>query len=304
MGLFTKTDNSGQTEYRTGRIAGAVATGLGALATVWSSLYVVEQREVGLEVLFGGVNEVNKEPGLYKKWPFVERAITYPLYRQRADVTAQEANLRTKDQMRVEGGIFVDYEIDEQSANIVKIYDDLRGDKDDINDVIKMRAKESAVIAFGEFTSVELTSKISEITDRTKILLQASIDEQGWPFKIKSVISNGVRLSPDSEKKLERVMDQEQEQIVLELRERNADKAKVVYQKEGLALAALYTELTKAGVPSDKANELICLKMSDAAGKVQEPFSHGCFGKTNGSYNVALDPTKYLPQPAAASGPK
>lgn len=291
MGLFTKqNERTGDTDVRYGRIAATAGAGVVALSTVWSSLYVVEQREVALEVLFGGVNAVNTEPGLYTKTPFFESVVKYPLYRQRADVSADEANLRTKDQMRVEGGIFVDYEIDEQSANITNIYADLRGDSNDINDVIKMRAKEAAVVAFGEFTSVELTSRLNEITDRTTTLLQQSIDEQGWPFKIKSVISNGVRLSPDSEKKLERVMDQEQERIVLELRERNAEQAKNVYQKEGQALAALYTEITAAGVPADQAASIICLKMANDAGKIQEAFAPGCFANDNGGYSVAVDP--------------
>lgn len=303
MGLYTKeNERTGDTDTRWGRVAATAGAGLVALATAWNSLYVVEQREVALEVLFGGVNEVNKDPGLYAKVPFFERAVKYPLYRQRADVSSEEANLRTKDQMRVEGGIFVDYEIDEQSANIENIYADLRGDKDDINDVIKMRAKEAAVVAFGEFTSVELTSKMNDITGRTQVLLQESIDEQGWPFKVKSVISNGVRLSPDSEKKLERVMDQEQERIVLDLRERNAEKAKGVFEKEGAALGALYNKLIESGVPTDSATNLICLKMANDAGKIQEAFAPGCFGNDNG-VSVAVDPKNvtYSPLPAAPS---
>lgn len=292
MSFFKYEDRSGQQRMHTGRIIGPASAGVVALTTLWNSFYVVEQREVGLEVMFGGVNEVNTEPGLYWKFPWpIERAIKYPLYRQRAEVTANEANLRTRDQMRVEGGIFVDYEIDEQSANIQNIYADLRGDKEDIKDAIAIRAKEAAVNAFGQFSSVDLTTKISDITALTKKLLQESIDKQGWPFKIKDVISNGVRLSPDSEQKLERVMAAEQEMTVLNLRERNAEKAEDVLRKEGKALGALIKELQETGIPDDQISNVVCLKMSNDADKIQVPFAPGCFNAEAG-YPVAVDPGK------------
>lgn len=71
-------------------------------------------------------------------------------------------------------------------------------------------------------------------------------------------------------KKLERVIDQEQEQIVLELRERNANLAINVLEKEGKALSALYKEMVLTGVPPEVAPTIICLKMANDAGKIQK----------------------------------
>lgn len=294
MGLFTTKDG----DISIAKIAGAGVLGVTGILAGLDSFYIVEAREVALKVRFGDVAQVDTTPGIRMKLPILDGIIKYPLYRQRTEVLAEDANLRTRDQMRVEGGIYVDYEIDEQSANIQTIYADLRGDGGDISDVIRMRAKEASVRAFGEFSSVELTTKIADITQRAKEILQESIDEQGWPFHIKDVISNGVRLSPDSEAKLEGVMAAEQERIILELRDRNASLAQGVLQKEGKALGILYNELTAAGVPTEEVNTLICLKMADDEDKIQVAFAPGCFPGGQTQFSVAVDPANVNIPPA------
>lgn len=289
MGIFTSEDQRGDTYVRWGRVGSTAAASVVSLATAFSSFYIVQDREVALKIRFGAITDVQAEPGLYAKVPFIDGVIRYPLFRQRTEVLAEDANLRTRDQMRVEGGIYVDYEIDEASTNIESIYADLRGDSSDIQDVIRMRAREAAVRAFGEFSSTDLTSQIDQITARAQVLLQESIDEQGWPFKVLEVVSNGVRLSPDSEVKLERVMAAEQERIVLELRQRNAALAVDVLKIEGTALGGLYNELANAGVPPDQINTLICLKMANDADSVQVALAPGCFPDLQ-RYDVAVMP--------------
>jgi membrane protease subunit HflC len=264
-------------------VAGGLVAAFG-LATAVSAGYIVEKREAALEVRFGDVKQVIREPGLYFKVPYLDTAYKYPLYRLTAQVNSNEANLRTSDQMRVEGGILVDFEVDETSADIENLYADLRIEgEEDIARIVRMRAKEAAVRAFGEFSSVELTSKINEITTRAKEILQADINEQNWPFRIKDVTSDGVKLSPDSERKLERVMAAEQEKLVLELREKNAVKAQTVLREEGKALAELYKELAKGGVRAEDIPTVMCLKMANDDDSIQVAFAPGCFPGQNGS---------------------
>lgn len=286
MGIFTNEEGQLSTKK--------IVSGLGAAFTataLYGSFYVLPQREVALITRFGGVVNEARIWGIHPKIPFVDTVHKYPLYRQRVEISADEANLRTGDQMGVQGGLFVEYEINGDSKDLDNLYNYLRAQTEDVNDVadiVKIRGKMAAVSSFGLAKAPELATTIDTITDNMKTRLQKSIDDNGWPVKILAVISNGVRLTPDAEKKLEVIMVASQEQTVLDLRKTNAKKAQEVLTEEGKALGNLYKAIAESGVRPEDVNTLVCLDMAQRAHRTQEPFSPGCFAGQNGPAKPAV----------------
>ncbi len=278
---------SDRNDIRWGRLAGVVLSGIFTLAAGADSIYSVNQREVVMPVRFGKVVDVERDPGLHVTIPFITGLSRYPLYRQHVTIDASQANLRTSDLNLVQGGITVDFEVDGNSTSIENIYSDFRGGEGDVEHAVQTRAQDSAVVAFSQFSSVEMAPKQDEILERVKGYVQAKMDEQKWPIKILSVNSSGVRLDPKSEDNLKGVMAAKQQKLLNELRISNAASAQEAATAEGQVIANLYNKLVESGVPKDQVPSLICLKMAEDAHRINEPFAAGCF-PGQASYQVAV----------------
>lgn len=301
MGIFTKEGRHGEDELRWGRIAGASISGLATAAALVGSLYVNEAREVSLEVTFGKVTNVITEPGINAKYPFITSRFPYSLARQTSYI-GQETTLRTSDDVRLTNPFTIEFQIDE-SADVENLYYQLKGSGEDIEDVVQKLARDVGVRVFEglEVTDLAEPGVTDRITTDMQNRLQAELSAKGWPVNIIDILSDGFKLSPESEGVLERIIDIRQESARLDLRQTNAEKAENVLRTEAQAYVAYAEELSAAGLPESDLRCAIYDKMAQDAGRVMEPFSQVC-GVVGASVGqdiaVAVDPANVNINPA------
>lgn len=308
MGLFTKQDRYGDTAVRIFPLAATGAGALIALTLAFSSMYINEERQVSLEVLFGKVSDVENTAGLKFKNPLASR-FAYSLARQSTPVS-EATNLRTGDDLRLSGRYFVDYEIDE-GADVNKLYFDLQDQGGDLENVLSVRAKDAAVRAIESLTiedlmpeedpnnpDKEVESFTDMITTGVQNRLQAALNAEGWPVRIIGVYSDGFNFSKDSEDRIAEIVGIRAERVKLGLRQENAVKAQEVFAAEATADAAYINALREtAGLTDDQVGYALCLKMNRDAGRVNEPLAAGCGGE-GADLGVVVDPTNKSQAPA------
>ena len=314
MSLFT--DERGNVKPL--KVAAWGLAGVFLVAGSCSTMYVNEERQVSLEVLFGRVTDKEDTAGLKIKNPIATR-FAYSLARQKTEV-AEAVNLRTEDDLRLSGRYHVEYEVDEH-ADVNKLYFDLKDQGGDLDNVVEIRAKDSAVRTIEALkikdimpdtdSAVDTPGDGKSLTDTIKegikTRLQAVLSEEGWPVRVIGVYSDGFHFSMESEKKIEDIVGLRADKVKLSLREENADKAKGVFKAEAEADAAYIGELRKAGLPAADVGFALCMKMSRDAGRVNEPFSPGCSGNAK-SVGAVVDqqgkPPAKAKQEASAPQPQ
>ncbi len=288
--LFYKTDGEGNLKTNSSNEPkiSAIKTATSALAAAFaasaliSSLYINEERETSVEVLFGKVVDVETTPGLKAKVPFFASRHSYPLSRQSVHI-ANEKGLRTGDSYRIKGDFSIDYEVDEK-ANIPMLYFDLKDNNGEIDNLLAVRAQDAAVKAVEKLGTSDLVSNADDqgltkkITDALSQILEEQLHKEGWPIKLKGVFSQGFYLDDESEKKIAEILQFRLEQSKLKLRDANADKAQVTFEKEANALLKFVGPLQKAGLTAEFISSIVCLKMQQDAGRIGEPFAAGCMG--------------------------
>lgn len=287
--FFYKTDKEGNLEEDSDgdpKISATKATAttlasLTATAALISSMYINEERETSVEVLFGKVVNVETTPGLKFKVPFVASRHSYPLSRQSVDID-NENGLRTGDSLLIKGNFSIDYEVDE-NANIPMLYFDLKDKGGELDNLLAVRGRDAAVQAVealrtndliaGDTDGKGLTKKI---TERLAEILQKQLTDEGWPIKLKGVFSQGFFLDNVSEKKIAEILQIRLEESKLKLRDANAAKAKETFAAEADAIMNFVAPLQKAGLPAEFIASVTCLKMQQDAGRIGEPFAAGC----------------------------
>lgn len=293
MGFFTKEDDRGRTKARVGRIATTSLASLFTATALWSGLYINEAREVSLEVRFGKVVDTITDPGINAKMPFLTSRYAYSLARQTIQ-TGEEKTLRTSDDVRLKNPFTIEYKIDE-TADLKNLYYQLKGSGDDIKDVIEKLTGDVAVRVFEGFVVSDLaeTGFTDKIKTEIKTKLQADLAEKGWPVTVIDVLSSGFSLSEGSEDVLERIIDIRQEETRLELRQKNAEKAKDVLKTEAEAYVEYAKVLREAGVPEEDLRCAIYDKMALEAGRIMQPFAQICGNGTGTMQDgtaVSIDP--------------
>lgn len=296
-------------DIRPVRATAAGVTGVAALGTLLSSFYINEERQVSLEVLFGRVNHVEKAPGWKWKNPLATR-YPYSLARQKTTVD-QATNLRLGDDLRVSGKFDVEYEVDE-TANVPKLYFDLKDQGGDLEGVVQVRSKDAAVRTLESLTIKDLipdtekegeeSSFTNKITMGIQQRLQKDLTEQGWPVRVLGVFSDGFHFTPDSEKRIEEIVRVRADRVKLDLRQENAIKAQEVFRDEAKADRAYIDALRDGGLPDDDVAKALCLKMARDAGRVNEPFAAGCMGGAIPPVGVITPPAEGQVQPQPVQG--
>lgn len=310
MGIFTEKNSRGENVPRVGRIAGAAIGSAFAAATALSSVYINQERQVSLEVLFGGVTNEVKTPGLKLINPLASR-YAYSLARESTTVDLNE--LRLGDDIRLSGSFEIEYQIN-SDADTRKLYYDLKGQGGDLKSVIDVRANDAAVRAIEALTIADLMPATEEIGEDGNMLeassftekmthgihqrMQDALSANGWPVKVIGVYSKGFAFSPESETRIADMVGVRMETFKLALREENARIAQNVFKAEAEADAAYINGLRESGLPDSAVAEALCLKMARDAGRSNEPFAAGCRGN-NGGTGVVVDPrtVQKTPQP-------
>ncbi len=237
----------------------------------------ITDREIGVKTDVNGrvTEEYKQGEGVVFYMPYFSDVHDYQLTMQTVQVKANEANLRTSDNQQVIGAIDVQFQIDPAAGKTSVLYTTFNND---YHTFIQQLAKDAAVRVFGRQSSINLTSSIGDITDLIRTELQNQLKEKNMPVTVVNIISNGVGLSEESNRKLEDVMLEQQRTRVLELRSSNAEKAKDVVRKETEVTAAAIKALRDAGVPQEQIPSMLCLQMADKANEVNKPLSPGCLG--------------------------
>ncbi len=239
----------------------------------------ITDREIGVKTDVNGrvTEEYKQGEGVVFYMPYFSDVHDYQLTMQTVQVKANEANLRTSDNQQVIGALDIQFQIDPAAGKTSVLYTAFNNNYETF---IQQLAKDAAVKVFGKQSSINLTSSIGDITDLIRTHLQNELKEKQMPVTIVNIISNGVGLSEESNRKLEDVMLEQQRTRVLELRSSNADKAKDVVRKETEVTAEAVKAFRAAGVSEGQIPTMICLQMADKSGEVNKPFSPGCLGSS------------------------
>lgn len=294
MGIFT--DRNG--EAKVGNIVGGALATLFTIGVAADSVIFVSPREAVIQTDFSGnIIRVIDKTGVYAKTPIITSTHSYSLTRETA-LLKGDTSLRTSDDVRLSNPFTVEFEIDE-TVDLKKLYIDSKGKN--VTDIVLQRAKDAAVRVFETLKVSDLAEP--GVTDRIKALikekLQNDLTQEGWPIKIRTVLSDGFKLNPGSEDELERIVILRQEGTRLDLRSNNADKALSIMSKEAASDAAYLSGLKAAGVPNEGLVCALYLKKLSDTGKVGIPFVAGC--NTN-SPAIAV-PAPSASAPAAAPTP-
>lgn len=277
MSYYDEQRNAEARMVRSGvKAAGYGLAGIAALGTVFGSMVRVSPKEavVVTDDITGQIVAVYKEPALHFKRPWIQSSHSYDLRRDKGGVTA-ETSLRTSDDIRLINPFTVEFEIDEK-ADIQKLYIDSRGQ--DVSDIVSQRAKDSAVRVFETLRVTDLAEP--GVTDKIKSLilhkLQEDLDKEGWPIKIRTVLTDGFKLDPKSEEELAKIISYRQEAARLDLRQENAIKALSVMAKEAQSDAAYIDGLAKSGVPKEGLVCALYIKKLVDANRIGVPLVAGC----------------------------
>jgi len=283
MSFFVKpaANNRDDSSLRWGRIATAAFAGAIALDVAVTSPYINQQREATVQTIFGSISNVTHSSGIHFKapWPLGVK-YTYPLYRQ-STTTSAATILRTRDGLKVTGDYHAEFEID-GNADIQKLFLDLKGEGHDlaeviveeltIQDLLPEPNKDSASKKTEEDEQKGFTGKV---VSKIQKKLQDRLNNEGWPVKIKTILTTGFKLTAESETRLSGIISLRIENSQLDQRSINARKALSVRGEEATADNAYISNLSLS--PELKAS-VLCLMMNRDAGKVSDAFAASCFG--------------------------
>ena len=138
-----------------------------AVLLIANSLFIVSERERGVQLRFGQIVEADLKPGLHMKIPFVDRIRIFDGRLQALDVP--QARFLTQEQKAV----VVDAYIKWQIMDVQKFYKATNGDLFRVNQLLTQRADSRLRNQFGSLTLNEVVSgrrdeMLQEITSSLK----------------------------------------------------------------------------------------------------------------------------------------
>ena len=143
------------------------------IITIFASITTVGTGEVGIKTRFGKVQDEMIQEGINLKVPFIERIIKIDCKTKKIE---EEAESSTKDMQDVTAKIAVNYNVNKETANI--LYREIGKKYEEI--IIEPAMQESIKSAMAQFTSEELITKRSDVSNKIQEILTEKISDKGF----------------------------------------------------------------------------------------------------------------------------
>lgn len=272
---------------------GIAATALTAFALVSPGCTRVTERDIAVKTTWGNVDkEYERGAGLSWYIPIMQSINKYSLYVKSFTIEANHAHLMTKDNQPITGAITIQFRVKDEKGSAARLYKDFNYTDSDAEHVLILSSlsRDASVAVFGQQPALGLTEHIDNIMKKIQEDLQSKLNEKGVPIEIFAVNSSGIGLSPESVQKLEGLMLEQQRASTLQVREANAERAKIVAEKEVLATAVALKALRDSGLSGEQALIAYCLQLSEKEGSVNKPLTPGCMGNNRTSAITVAPP--------------
>jgi regulator of protease activity HflC (stomatin/prohibitin superfamily) len=219
----------------TGKGIKIAAAAVGTFLLADASTTMIPANQVGVITRFKAVDLV-VQPGLHLKVPFFESVYEYPSKLIITEAVPEDEGpkdsegnvvnpgmlpIRTADSQNLMGEITLHWTLKTKSnQDVVNVHTNYQN----YEQTMRKLLLESIQVTFGQINLVDVSKSREAINDMIEQNLQRSIDQSGYPFKVKTVIFNKLTLTRAAEAYLTNTFKASQQGNELQFQEENAQR--------------------------------------------------------------------------------
>lgn len=244
----------------------------------------ITDRNAAIKIVRGKVIDSNVGSGVKfdALLPKVEYVVL-PTYRLDAVVSATEKDqvtVRTAEDARIYGTFPITFVLDKTDPNFGNIYTEQKVDGEEditmnLSPYIARLATPAIIDIYKDIKTTDINDDIPGIGKRIADKLQEYLNNYGFTYiKVKSVMPDGVGLSPKANADLEVIVSEQRKLDLQKVQGQVADAALELTSKQAAVTARALSELRKAGVPEDQLVQAYYLQLmrdGDHLGKPNVP---------------------------------